>query len=202
MSKRKISALIFIIVLILVIGIILLVKNKASGPEQNPTATTTQTGEPGTNSSDGALIRQLSNARIPNFALDESEFVQLKDGRIEEEWENSGSYWSIDLNDEPQAYTVADFDRNGSKDVAVVIGASGGGSGYFYYLAIFINENDTLKYVSSVQLGDRIKINKISYTDGTISADIITQGPGEPMCCGTMPQTLKFKLEKNKLIRL
>jgi hypothetical protein len=183
-----------------VIGVIFLVKNKKSAPAENAPATTTT--QSGANPSDTALIRQLSNARIPNFALDENDFVQLKDGRIEEEWENSGSYWSIHLNDEPQAYTVADFDRNGGNDVAVVIGASGGGSGYFYYLAIFANENDTLTYLTSVQLGDRIKVNKISYSTEVIYADIITQGPGEPMCCGTMPQTLKFKLEKNKLVRV
>lgn len=160
------------------------------------------------------LIKQLYSASIPkDFDLEEKQFIAFKDGKIElrgPEISMDGTttkdglqdvlYWAAQLNTDSNNYVIADFNTDGLEDVAIVIGDTGGGSGYFYHLTIFKNEGGKLKYLTSEYLGDRIEVNKINYTSGIITADIITQGPGESFCCGTTPATLKFRLEGDKLV--
>ncbi len=161
-----------------------------------------------------ALISQLYSASIPrDFDEEENNFVSLKDGKIEirgpqiledgntdKEGPQDLFHWGAYLKTDDNNYSISDFNGDGLDDVAIVMGETGGGSGFFSHLVIFMNEAGSLKYLTSEYLGDRIKINKISYDLRIVTADIITQGPDEGYCCGTMPQTLKFKLEKNKLV--
>ena len=97
---------------------------------------------------------------------------------------------------------LADINNDGQKDVVTVVSATSGGSGYFYYLTVFINDQGSLKYQTSVLLGDRIEVKKLSYAGGIFTVDIITQGPNEPMCCGTTPAELKFRIEKGELVKI
>jgi hypothetical protein len=160
------------------------------------------------------LISQLYSASIPrDFDEEENNFVSLRDGKIEirgpqiledgttdKDGPQDLFHWGAYLKTDNNNYSISDFNNDGLDDVAIVVGETGGGSGFFSHIVIFMNEAGRLKYLTSEFLGDRIKINKISYASGTITTDIITQGPDEGYCCGTMPQTLKYKLEKNKLV--
>jgi hypothetical protein len=160
------------------------------------------------------LIKQLCSASIPEYLdSDAKEFFSLKDGEIavygpqilmdgtiDKSLPQDVFHWSAYLNDDTKRHTIADFNNDGLDDVAIVIWQTGGGSGGFSNLTIFMNDNGNLKYLTSKEIGDRIEINKISYDSGLIIADIITQGPGEPLCCGTMPATLSFKLENSLLV--
>ncbi len=160
------------------------------------------------------LIKQLRSASIPtNFNSEKRDFIAFKDGKIELRGpeismndttsvgvSQSVLYWSAQLNTDNNYYEIADFNGDDLEDVAIVIGETGGGSGYFYHLVVFLNENGNLKYAASQFLGDRIKIKALSYELGLITADIVTQGPNEGYCCGTMRETMKFRLERNNLI--
>ena len=97
----------------------------------------------------------------------------------------------MNLDTDSSSYAIGDFNNDGLSDIAAIITANGGGSGVFYYLVLFANNNGTPQYMMSKELGDRITINKISYSDGIFSADIITQGPNDPMCCGTLHEILQ-----------
>ena len=100
------------------------------------------------------------------------------------------------------SYAIGDLDGDGISEIAATIYADPGGTGDFVYLAVFKKENGVSKYIDSQELGDRIQINKISIQNGIISADIITQGPGEPMCCGTLREVLRYKLSGNSLVEV
>jgi len=148
------------------------------------------------------LIKQLRNVSLPiSLMLETGDVAKLQDGKAEG-YSPKGSFeYGIYLDDgRGESYTIADFNNDGLDDVAIVIGETGGGSGYFYYLTIFINENGKLKYLTSKEIGDRIKVNRIGYTSGIITVEIVTQGVNEPLCCGTTPAILKFKIVNNLLL--
>jgi hypothetical protein len=146
------------------------------------------------------LINQLLYAEIPNFAVDPSQMVKLNYGDLNGTNSEIGTQWSIKLDTDDSSYTTGDFNNDGLSDIAVTITARGGGTGNFYYLVLFENNNGTPQYVTAQGLGDRIDVNKITYSRGVFSVDIITQGPNDPMCCGTLHKILQFKIKDGSLM--
>ncbi len=144
------------------------------------------------------IIEQLDSAYVPNLATDDGKSVTLINGKAEGIGADGVGYWSIYL--DRQYIKIADLNNDRLDDIVTILESSPGGSGFFYYLAIFMNDNGNLKYLTSKQIGDRIKIKSITYDAGIITANIITQGPGEAYCCGTTPATLRFKIINGSLI--
>lgn len=147
------------------------------------------------------LSNQLLYAKIPNFATDPSQMVELDYGRLTGT-NNDGTQWYMNLDTDSSSYAIGDFNNDGLSDIAAIITANGGGSGVFYYLVLFANNNGTPQYMMAKELGDRITINKISYSDGIFSVDIITQGPNDPMCCGTLHEILQYKIQDGSLVQI
>lgn len=140
-------------------------------------------------------INQILNAKIPNFASNEDETVSLNNGEIIGVYKSDGiGHWVMSL--EKDFVLTGDFNGDGKRDIAAVLFAGGGGSGMFYYLLIFENDNGEQKYVASQYLGDRIKIKGITYKNDIFSVDMITQGPDEGYCCGTLRKTFQYKFDK------
>ncbi len=93
-----------------------------------------------------------------------------------------------------------DLNGDGSIDVVVPTVEQLGGSGSFYYLVAFLNENGKPREIATKLLGDRIVINSIKIENGTISIDMLDHGPNDGMCCATMPITKYLILQNNNLI--
>jgi hypothetical protein len=142
-------------------------------------------------------INQLLYATIPNFATDPSQMVMLNDGKL---GGATGDNYFIGLNTGADTYATGDFLNTGQSDIAATVLANGGGTGVFTYLVIFINNSGAPQYLTAASLGDRITLNKISYSNGIFSADIITQGPNDPMCCGTLHQVQQYQLKNGSLV--
>ena len=124
--------------------------------------------------------------------------AKLTDGVYREKYDaNSATELVVTLT-EPVAY--GDLNGDGVEDAAVVLVADPGGSGTFYFLSAVLNDNGKPKSVSTVLLGDRIKLKDLAITAGAIAANIVTQGPGDPMCCPTQDETLTFKLQGGTLV--
>ncbi|NCU28866.1 MAG: hypothetical protein EOM85_04330 [Candidatus Moranbacteria bacterium] len=161
----------------------------------------------------GTVVEQIQNIEIPSYDSDERLF-RLEDGKIEvrsmspmspmkDDLSKYALLWSASLEKNLRSFTVADFNNDGLEDVAHIIGYTGGGSGYFYYLNIFINEQGKLKYLTQRELEDRIIIKGLKYSAGDFLLDVIAHGEGEDFlgyCCPNVPKTLKFQLQDNKLI--
>jgi META domain len=62
---------------------------------------------------------------------------------------------------------------------AVPFAVEQGGSGTFYYLAVL--EGDDLRYVTSVPIGDRIKITNISRKDDNVTLSYLVHDKNQPM---------------------
>lgn len=156
----------------------------------------------------GTVVEQVQNADIPAYD-DENKLAQLQNGSVEVRGPKDNTFpegvflWSASLNKDVKSFTVGDFNNDGLNDVAHIVGYTGGGSGYFYNLAIFINEKGKLKYLTQKELGDRVFIKGVKYNSGLFTVDMITQGEGDDFkgyCCANVPATIKYKLENNKLV--
>ena len=156
----------------------------------------------------GTIIEQVQNIAIPSYN-DEEQLAQLRFGEIEvrapesDEFPDGVLLWIASLEKDTRSFTIGDFNNDGLDDAAHVIGYSGGGSGYFYYLTIFVNDHGKLKYLTQRELGDRIVIKDVKYESGSFVVDMITQGEGEEFvgyCCPNVSAAIKFKLESGQLV--
>lgn len=154
------------------------------------------------------VVEQVQNISVPSYD-DENKLTQLQQGEIDVRGPKTGDFpegiflWSASLEKNVRSFVVDDFNNDGLDDVAHVVGYTGGGSGYFYNLAIFVNDKGKLKYLTQENLGDRIFIKSMKYNSGLFTVDMITQGKGDDFkgyCCANVPATLKYKLENNRLI--
>ena len=85
---------------------------------------------------------------------------------------------------------------------AVVLATNTGGSGIFSTLHLVRATNGVATAGPGLFLGDRVRIDKLGINeDGVLEVYIVTQGPGEALCCGTkleerdyLPQDNGFRL--------
>jgi len=156
----------------------------------------------------GTIVEQVQNIAVPSY-LDEKQLAQLKSGEIvvrapeSDDFPNGVLLWLASLKRDARSFAVGDFNKDGLDDVAHVIGYSGGGSGYFYHLMIFVNDHGKLKYLTDEYVGDRVVIKGVRHESGLFVVDMITQGEGEDFmgyCCPNVPATIKFKLESDHLV--
>lgn len=90
---------------------------------------------------------------------------------------------------------------NGQPAAAVVLYANTGGSGGFSNLAVVVEQGGVPVNVASTLLGDRLSINRVTIADDQeIVLDLVTQGPDEPMCCGTQRTLVRVALEGDQLV--
>ncbi len=146
-------------------------------------------------------IGSLMNARVlPSWS--EKDLIALKNGSYEEPISDSGTpsnvYMSADLDTATSSYAVTDLDADGAQDIVAVIADTSGGTGYFFALEAFINDGGAPRYAGRLSLGDRIKVNTITADKNIITVDIITQGPGEGLCCGTLRQVKTYEFDAGK----
>jgi heat shock protein HslJ len=84
---------------------------------------------------------------------------------------------------------------------AVVLITQTGGTGIFYDLAIMVNRGGKATNVAVVSLGDRIRIESLAIAENEIVVNMVTQGPGDPMCCPTRNVVAHYSLVGSALIR-
>lgn len=152
---------------------------------------------------------RVANLTIPDFLEinGKNSTLTLVNGRVEGVFGNSKgvdgkdstiSYW-VELLNSTTSYAVGDVNGDGADDLVATLTASTGGTGRFFYLAVFASDNGILKYVTAEEIGDRIGLNQVQIEKGIITAKIITQGPGDGMCCATLPATVSYELVGNTL---
>ncbi len=188
MKKLQKIALVVVLALILLFMLVegYFLKNKSAGVDKEA----------------GVSISQLSNATLPDFIFSSNQPFLLKDGKYTQYGDQGEPGVSIELDSATSTYAYGDLNGDGLADIAAVFDVTTGGTGYFRYLTVFTNDDGMPRYATSTELGDRVKINKISINGGIISADIVTQGPTDPMCCASLPETLKYKLSGNMLVEV
>ena len=95
-----------------------------------------------------------------------------------------------------------DLDGDKIPDAAVLLVYSGGGSGAFNYLAAVLNDQGRPRHVSSIELGDRVKVGSVAFEKGRVVASLVVHGANDPLCCPTVPVTRAFELAGGRLVEL
>ena len=127
-----------------------------------------------------------------------SEFVkagqaQLQDGMYEEKIDPDSARQDHSCV-EAKHITFGDVNADTLDDAAVVLVASGGGSGTFYTLAIIINRLGNPYHIHSANLGDRIRVESLEIADYVITVRMLAHGEGDAMCCPTQAEVRRYNL--------
>jgi len=89
---------------------------------------------------------------------------------------------------------------NGAQTAGVVIVTELGGSGTFYDFALLMKGPEGWTHVDTVFLGDRVKIRSVALQGNELLIEMVTHGPGEPMCCPTRQVRRAFAIDTGRLI--
>jgi len=140
------------------------------------------------------LWEELGNRMFPSEWTD-SGYAPMKDGTYREPAApGAASGVVVRLTDHIVAGNLA-----GRQSAAVVLVTEPGGSGSFYDLAVLQRPNDEWEMIDSVLLGDRIRVTDLALDGNSIRMDMITHGPGDPMCCPTRKSSTRFLVQNGRL---
>lgn len=143
---------------------------------------------------DEATMQAMGNMTYFNIAVTPT--VTLTNGIYTETLSSDGSSGiMVELTD---TATMGELD--GQVSYAAVLASNGGGSGVFSDLAVVQDQDGQLVNVATTTLGDRVTVNSLEIVDNRIVVDMITQGPDEPMCCGTLNVKNVYALEDGELV--
>ena len=141
------------------------------------------------------LRKELTEENIKNATYNiiaSKRYVKLSSGSFNEIIDGENFIAGIVEN----KYAFGDLDNDNINDAAVVIYSNYGGSGVFEELAIIQDDF----YWTGTPIGDRVKVNSISIENKIITLNLLVHGENDPMCCPTVPQTIKYKLIGTKLV--
>ena len=104
--------------------------------------------------------------------------------------EGSGaSAYSVQMLD---VYAFGDLNGDGLDDAAIILVENGGGSGQFESVIAVYNSGGAPLQAGFSQLGDRVQVNSVNITSGVIYLAMLVQGPSDPMCCPSLPETQSY----------
>jgi len=127
-------------------------------------------------------------------------WVKLKNGKHEERTEPDGTLeFVLRLSDK---IAFGDLNNDGRQDAAVILVSSGGGSGSFRELIAVLDKNGSPRQAAVQFLGDRTDIKSIAIRSGVIHVDLVRHGPNDPMCCPTVRELKKYKLDDGRLVAI
>lgn len=92
-----------------------------------------------------------------------------------------------------------DLNGDGSDDAVTFVTRYGMNGEIFLSMEVFLNKSGTPVHTVSHLLGDRVAINHIGIINGLIDLRIITQGPGDAICCPTLHVSKSLRLRKGEL---
>ena len=146
---------------------------------------------------DAETMAVLSNLAYSNTALF-TDTVQLVSGVYTETVApDSAMVAYVEMTD-----IAAAGELNGQPAYAVILVSNGGGSGIFYDLAVVAEVDGQWTNVATTTLGDRVVINSLVIENNQVVADMLTQGPDDPMCCATQQVVVAYELVDGELIEV
>lgn len=95
-----------------------------------------------------------------------------------------------------------ELDGAPGEEVVALLAETSGGSGERIYLAVFQLRDSKLVNVATTDVGDRVKLRRLSVEGGTAVLDVVQMAPGEATCCGTQLARKTYRLESGRLQRI
>lgn len=118
--------------------------------------------------------------------------VSLTDGF----YENTEQRWQVSLINRAGLIDFGDLDGDGAEDDAIsLLLVNSGGSGQFVYLAPVLDVETDPQPLSTVFLGDRVRVNAVGIDDGQVTLNMVTQDADDPLCCPTLEVTQVYQVQ-------
>ena len=94
---------------------------------------------------------------------------------------------------------TGDLDADGVEETVAILWQSGGGTGSYTYIAVMKPENEVFENISTVLIGDRVKLRSGKIDSGEIVLGVLQAGESDPMCCPTQLVTRTWTLNEKQL---
>ncbi len=140
----------------------------------------------------GLTLDMLRNGTY--FAPFYARTVTLVDGAYTEG--SGATYYSVQMLD---VYAMGDLNGDGLQDAAILLVENGGGSGQFESLVVVTDSGGAPHQAGQAELGDRFRINSVTIDSGRVSLDMLVDGPSDPLCCPSLPETQTYRLVEGSL---
>ena len=95
-----------------------------------------------------------------------------------------------------------DLDGDGDGDAAALLVENFGGTGQFVFLVAWLYQAGQPLQLRPVLLGDRVQPQGLRIDSGLVVLDLLVQGPSDPLCCPTVPNTWTYLLLERQLVLL
>ena len=132
--------------------------------------------------------------RNTEYQISDFGLIQLTDGVYEDPDEQV----SITLIDDPGAIVYGAIDSVTGALTLLRINSSSG-TGFFFYMAALVEEDDHFRNMATVFMGDRAIAKSVSLDSGLVKVNLIKQGPDDPQCCPTLEVLQTYELQGDKL---
>ncbi len=150
-------------------------------------------------------IAQLTPEKLANAEYCEDLLCQDSDRTI---WLSHGVYRS-DIH--PEAFTqlldgtvsFGDLNNDGIPDAVVVLGYSGGGSGFLIRLIVILNDGGKPKHLTGTILGDRVSVKSTSIESGQILVELdgrLDMLQPQPVQCDECLVLQTYELKNSQLV--
>jgi heat shock protein HslJ len=93
-----------------------------------------------------------------------------------------------------------DLDGDGTADAAVLLSRESGGSGTELFLALVTRREGRLRNVATAALGDRLALRAMAISERSLTLDVVTHGPSDPLCCPMLKQRWHLHLDRDRLV--
>jgi heat shock protein HslJ len=144
----------------------------------------------------GLTVAQLANATYSGIY---EEPVTLTDGLYEGEPFVEGGVARPVVQYIENTEVYGDLTGSGLNDAAVLLVENSGGSGVFSYVGAQLNQDGQALDGGAALLGDRTQVISMVIENGQVVVDIVTAGPDEALCCGTLKLRKTLALQNGKL---
>jgi heat shock protein HslJ len=135
------------------------------------------------------------------YTLPDGNQVTLVNGRLRVPAAPAAATMTMDLALRADLTAFGDLDGDGVDDAAVILVNAPGGSGVFLYLAAVLNAAGAPVNPSTVELGDRTRIESREIEDSSIVLNVVAHRKGDPMCCPTERRVWTYQLRGDQLAR-
>jgi hypothetical protein len=139
-------------------------------------------------------IDLFKNVKIS--ALELKKEVQLSEGK----WSEVQADGSIQMVMLDEHFATGDLNSDGVDDAVVITAESMGGTGVFYSVVAFLNENGTYVQKGSAFIDDRPIVHSLEIKNGEIILNVNVHGLNDPMVNPTVKYTKTYRLYVNRLI--
>ena len=144
----------------------------------------------------GITAEQVKNAGYQLGATDAPRTVQLVNGAYQEGVPGDPKYVDVRATD---FIALGDIDGDGKNEAAALVSETYGGSGVFVFLAVYVAQNKSAVFKTSVFVDDRPQVNAIAIENHEVTLDVTIHGANDPMCCPTLRTTRHYRLVSDQL---